>query len=128
LNIENLNLNIVSNFGFSASDFSINVMRAVIFTGGKQYNVKEGDILKVELLKTNGKKTIFDKVLMTFDETSGEAKIGAPYLDGVKVEAEVLGDGQDKKVTVVKYHAKTRYRRKIGHRQMYTKVKITKIS
>ena len=106
---------------------NFNIMRAVIFTGGKQYNVKEGDALKVELLKTDGKKMIFDKVLMTFDETSGEANIGAPYVDGAKVEAEVLESGKGKKVTVVKYHAKTRYRRKLGHRQMYTKVKITKI-
>ncbi len=103
-------------------------MRAIIFTGGKQYNIKEGDALKVELLKTDGKKTVFDKVLMTFDEATGDAKIGAPFLAGAKVEADVLEDGQGKKVTVVKYHAKTRYRRKIGHRQMYTKVKITKIA
>src|SRR3989304_3084584 len=107
---------------------NFNTMRAVIFTGGKQYNVKEGDALKVELLKTDGKKTIFDKVLMTFDEATGDAKIGAPYLSGAKVEADVLEDGQGKKVTVVKYHAKTRYRRKIGHRQVDQKEKVTKIS
>ncbi len=104
-------------------------MNAVILTGGKQYNVQVGKVLRVELLNTDAKKVTFDKVLMTFDEKTGDAKVGAPYIKGAKVEAEVLeGDGKAKKITVIKFHNKTHYNRKIGHRQHFTKVKITKIS
>lgn len=97
-------------------------------TGGKQYNVAAGDVLKIEKLNIDAKMAVFDKVLMTFEPESGESKIGTPFLSGAKVSAEILENGKSKKVTVVKYHAKTRYRRKIGHRQEYTKVKIIKIS
>jgi|SRR3989344_3165989 len=103
-------------------------MRAVIFTGGKQYNVGVGETLKIELLPTEDKKVVFDKVLMTFDPQGGETKVGAPYLAGAKVEAEVLGNGKAKKITVIKFHNKTHYNRKIGHRQHFTQVKITKVA
>jgi len=95
---------------------------AVIETGGKQYKVALGDVLKVEKLANlkKGDKVIFDKVLLVDDQ------IGTPYLDH-KVEGEVQEVGRAKKVTVIKYKAKSRYFKKRGHRQPYTKVKITKI-
>jgi large subunit ribosomal protein L21 len=99
---------------------------AVIKTGGKQYKVKEGEILKVEKLSLEaGKKVKFDTLLIA--DTDGSAmELGQPSL-GEKVEAEVLGEGQGKKVLVVKYKNKTRYKRSIGHRQEYTQVKISQI-
>lgn len=103
-------------------------MRAVIFTGGKQYNVGVGETLKIELLSTEDKKVVFDKVLMTFDPQGGETNVGAPYLAGAKVEAEVLGNGKARKITIIKFHNKTHYNRKIGHRQHFTQVKITKVA
>ena len=103
-------------------------MRAVIFTGGKQYIVGVGDTLKVESLKTKDKKFTFDKVLMTFDPKSGDANIGKPFLKGVKVEADIIEEGRTKKLTVIKFKAKSHYRRKHGHRQHFTKVKVTKIA
>lgn len=99
---------------------------AVIKTGGKQYKVKEGDVLKVEKLSHEaGEKIKFDTLLIA--ETDGSAmELGEPSL-GEKVEAEILGDGQGKKILVVKYKNKTRYKRSLGHRQEYTQIKINKI-
>lgn len=99
---------------------------AVIKTGGKQYKVKEGDVLKVEKLSVEpGKKVKFD-TLMISEVDASSMELGKPSL-GEKVEAEVLSEGKDKKVLVVKYKSKTRYKRTIGHRQNFTKVKIEKI-
>lgn len=99
---------------------------AVIKTGGKQYKVKEGDVLKVEKLDVEaGKKMKFDTLLIA--ETDGSTmELGQPSL-GEKVEAEILGDGKAKKILVVKYKNKTRYKRTIGHRQEFTQIKISKI-
>ena len=99
---------------------------AVIKTGGKQYRVAEGDVFKVEKLPAvEDKKIIFDQVLLAVD---GEAvKLGQPYLTNAKVEAENLETGKSKKVLVFKYKSKTRYRVKRGHRQPFTRVKITKL-
>jgi large subunit ribosomal protein L21 len=103
-------------------------MFAVIKTGGKQYKIKEGDILKIEKIAGNpGEKVIFDKVLLVSDEEGKDVMIGKPYLENAKVEAEILEQGKDKKVTIIKYKPKVRYRRKKGHRQMYTKVKVLNI-
>ena len=99
---------------------------AIIETGGKQYRVSTGDKLKVEKLEVKeGDNLSFDKVLLIAD--GGETKIGKPYLSGVKVESKVLEQGRDKKKIVFKYHSKTRYRKKKGHRQPYTEVQITNI-
>ncbi|MFH0819558.1 MAG: 50S ribosomal protein L21 [bacterium] len=99
---------------------------AVIKTGGKQYLVKEGEILKIEKIEPARGKTIkFDQVLLRVDGESVE--IGKPYLKDIKVEAEILEQGKAKKITVIKYKAKVRYKRKKGHRQLFTKVKIVKI-
>jgi large subunit ribosomal protein L21 len=99
---------------------------AVIKTGGKQYLVKEGQILKIEKIEPARGKTIkFDQVLLRVD--GEEVAIGQPYLKDAKIEAEILEQGKTKKVMVIKYKAKTRYKRKKGHRQFFTKVKIVKI-
>ena len=102
-------------------------MFAIIETGGKQYKVSEGKKLKVEKLEAEaGKDFVFDKVLLVNDDKA--TKIGTPYVDGAKVEARVLDQGRSKKVIVFRYHPKTRYRKKKGHRQPFTEVEIMKIS
>ena len=98
---------------------------AVIETGGKQYTVKEGDILEVELLGSSGAVT-FDKVLLVHN--GGALKIGKPHLQGSTVQAELLGEVKGPKVIAYKYRACKNYRRTVGHRQRYSRVKITKIA
>lgn len=101
-------------------------MYAVIETGGKQYRVEEGDTLYVEKLNAEVGETInFDKVLILSKD--GELLAGKPFVDGVKVEGSVLDQGKAKKIIVFKYKAKKNYRKKTGHRQPFTKVKIEKI-
>ena len=100
-------------------------MYAIIATGGKQYKVAEGDIIKVEKLGVEeGQTFTFDQVLAVSDK---ELTVGEPFVSGATVEAEVLGDGKGKKVIVYKYKRKTGYHKKNGHRQQYTAVKISKI-
>lgn len=102
-------------------------MYAVIETGGKQYKVSDGDILRIEKLDLEiGDTAVFDKVLLVCDDE--DIKIGAPYVDGSKVEAEVVDHDKHKKVLVYKYKAKKNYRKKQGHRQPYTEIKITSIA
>jgi len=102
-------------------------MFVIIETGGKQYKIKQGDIIKIDKIDySKGEKVIFDKVLLLV-ENDEKVKIGQPYLEKVKVEAEVLEQGRGKKVTVIKYKSKTRYRRKRGYHPLYTKIKITRI-
>ena len=101
---------------------------AVIKTGGKQYKVTSGQELKIEKIKgKDGDKISFDKVLLIADAKGEKVDLGQPYLEGKKIEAEVLEQARAPKVTTIKYKRKTRYRRKIGHKQAYTKVKIGKI-
>ena len=99
---------------------------AVIETGGKQYLVAEGNTIQVEKLSGEVESGFeFDKVLL---KTDGDTvKIGAPYIDGAKVGATIVGAKRLPKVTTFKYHSKTRYRKKTGHRQPVTLVKITSI-
>ncbi len=102
-------------------------MFAVIETGGKQYKVNEGDVVFVEKLNAEADTTVtFDKVL-TVDK-DGELKVGAPYVEGAAVTAKVIKNGKSKKIYVFKYKAKKNEKKKIGHRQPYTKVQIEKIS
>jgi len=102
-------------------------MYAVIKTGGKQYRVSEGDILRVEKLDAEqGAAIEFDQVLFVSD--GDDVKIGAPVLDGGKVDAEVVETGKGDKVRIVKFKRRQNYRRMKGHRQPYTEVKITGIS
>lgn len=100
---------------------------AVIKTGGKQYLVKTGDKIKVE--KINGKKegeTIKLDTLIITDEKGDNVEIGKPLLK-TTVEAKIIKHSTDKKISVVKYKSKTRYRRNVGHRQQYSEIKIEKI-
>ena len=94
-------------------------MYAIIATGGKQYKVAEGDVIKVERLGT------FDQVLAV---NNGEMKIGCPTVEGATVSATVVKEGKGKKVIVYKYKRKTGYHKKNGHRQLFTEVKIEKIN
>lgn len=101
-------------------------MYAIIATGGKQYKVSEGDVIRVEKLGVAAGETYdFDQVLVVCDD---EVQIGTPVVEGAKVTATVLGDVKDKKVIVYKYKRKTGYHKKNGHRQTYTEVKIEKIA
>lgn len=102
------------------------MMYAVIETGGKQYRVQQGDVVYVEKLDVEAGSNInFDKVLLVSNE--GDLKAGKPYVDGAKVEATVLEQGKNKKIIVYKMKPKKNYRKKQGHRQPYTKVKIENI-
>lgn len=100
---------------------------SVIETGGKQYIVSVGDVIEVELLGEHkeGDKVTFDNVLLSDDGSS--ATVGTPTIKGAKVEATFLGEVKGKKVTILRYKAKSNRHRKQGHRQQYAKVEITKI-
>jgi len=99
---------------------------AVIRSGGKQYKVASGRRLKLEKLNGKEGEKVSLEALMRFDENGKSAEIGKPVLD-TPVEAKIVKQGRAKKVSVVKYKPKTRYRRNVGHRQAYTEVEITKI-
>ena len=102
-------------------------MKAVIVTGGKQYTVAEGDILFIEKLNAEAEAVVkFEEVLAVLDGEN--SKIGAPVVEGAAVEAKVVKNGKGKKIHVLKYKAKKGEKKKIGHRQPYTKVEITKIA
>ncbi len=102
-------------------------MIAVIRTGGKQYKVEEGQILKIEKVAGAAGDKVEFEVLLLSDKEGKDIKVGKPLVSGAKVAAEVLEQGRARKVNVIKYKPKVRYRRKNGHRQMFTKVKIEKI-
>lgn len=99
---------------------------AVIKTGGKQYKVQEGDTLVVEKLEHEDDKIVFDQVLLWTD--GKDVKVGKPLVEGARVEAKIIEDGKGKKKMVFRYKAKTRRRKKKGHRQPYTKIQVTKIT
>ena len=102
-------------------------MKAVIVTGGKHYTVAEGDILFIEKLNAEENAVVkFEEVLAVLDGEN--SKIGAPVVEGAAVEAKVVKNGKGKKIHVLKYKAKKGEKKKIGHRQPYTKVEITKIA
>ena len=102
-------------------------MKAIIETGGKQFNVSAGDVILVEKLEADeGTVFTFDKVLGIID--GDKTVFGKPVIDGAKVTAEVLGNIKGKKLIVFKYKSKKGFRKKKGHRQPYTKVKISEIT
>lgn len=102
-------------------------MYAVVKTGGKQYRVAEGDVIKVEKLDGQpGASIELDQVLMVANEES--LQLGRPLVEGAKVSAEILDQDRNRKVLVFKYKRRKRYRRKAGHRQPYTALKITGIT
>ena len=101
-------------------------MLAVIKTGGKQYLVSPGDTIKVEKLEgESGKKIEFSEVLLFRDEK--QTAVGMPRVEGAKVIGEIVDQIKGEKITAFKYRPKDRYRRKVGHRQKYTVVKIEQI-
>lgn len=101
-------------------------MYAIIATGGKQYRVEEGDIIRVEKLELSENESYtFDQVLALND---GSLKLGNPTVEGATVTATSLGNGRAKKVIVYRYKAKKTYHKKNGHRQAYTEVRIDKIN
>ena len=103
------------------------LMQAIIVTGGKQYNVSEGDTLFIEKLDVNaGDAVAFDQVLAIVDGEN--TKFGTPVVEGAKVDATVVKNGKGKKIRIFKYTPKKGYRKRQGHRQPYTKVEIGKIS
>lgn len=104
-------------------------MLAVIKTGGKQYQVKQGDVLAIEKLPKNqdGDKIVLTDVLLVADDKDN-VTLGDPLVKGAQVEATIIKNFQDKKVTVVKYKAKTRYKKTVGHRQEKAEIKIDKIT
>ena len=102
-------------------------MQAVIVTGGKQYSVKEGDVVFGEKLNAEAGETVtFDQVLAVLDGEN--SKFGAPTVAGASVQASVVKNGRGKKIVVFKYKPKKDSKSKQGHRQPYTKVQIEKIS
>ena len=101
-------------------------MYAIIQTGGKQYKVTEGSVLKVEKLNAQpGDRLTLDQVLMISD--GDNVKVGNPVVPNAQVTAVVLEQGKGKKIVVFKYKRRKNYRRKQGHRQPYTKIKVEKI-
>ncbi|HHY95463.1 MAG TPA: 50S ribosomal protein L21 [Firmicutes bacterium] len=100
-------------------------MYAIIQTGGKQYRVEEGQTVRVERLAADKGQQVELPVLALVDE--GRVVTGSPTVEGAKVVGRVEGHGKNRKVLVFKYHAKVNYRRKTGHRQQYTSVRIEKI-
>ena len=103
-------------------------MYAVIETGGKQYKVSEGDVIKVEKLAGEpGEQIVIDRVLLVNDE-AGSLKIGAPCLENAQVVGKILVQDRDKKILVYKFKKRKNYRRKQGHRQAFTRIQIETIT
>ncbi len=102
-------------------------MFAVIRTGGKQYKVKEGDLIDVELLPVEeGKEAVFEEVLLVGD--GDNVSVGTPTLATAKVTGEVIGEVKGKKVIAFKYRRRQGYHRTVGHRQRRLRIKVGKIS
>ncbi len=102
-------------------------MFAVFASGGKQHRVTEGEVLRLELLsEAPGTELVFDQVMLVAD--GDQVAVGAPYVEGGKVTAEVLSEGRGKKINILKFKRRKDYLKRQGHRQWYTEVKITGIS
>jgi large subunit ribosomal protein L21 len=102
-------------------------MYAIIETGGKQYTVEQGNIIDVELFDTaEDGKIEFNNILFIGD--GSDSKMGSPYLEKSAVKAELIGEIKGPKVIAFKYKKRKRYRRKVGHRQRYLRIKITEIA
>lgn len=102
-------------------------MYAVISSGGKQYRIQEGDVVKLEMLPAEVGATIaFDKVLLVGEGDS--VQIGKPFLEGCTVSGEIVSQGRHKKIHIVKFRRRKHHEKWQGHRQNYTEVRITQIS
>jgi large subunit ribosomal protein L21 len=100
-------------------------MYAVVEIAGKQYKLSEGTVANVDCLNVTDKTVSFDRILMLVN--GAEVKVGKPTVAGVKISAEILGEAKGDKLVVFKMKSKKGFRRKRGHRQHYTKIKVTKI-
>jgi large subunit ribosomal protein L21 len=110
----------------SGASGGIKEMYAIVKTGGKQYKIHEGDIIRVEKIEGNiGNPVSLDQVLMFSDGEN--TSIGQPVLDNVAVKGHIVEQGKEKKIIVFKYKRRKRYRRKQGHRQQFTAIKIDQI-
>lgn len=101
---------------------------AIIKTGGKQYKISEGDVVKIEKLSDENKvgdKIIFDEVLLIDDGKT--TQIGTPFIKGAQITASLESEGKGKKVHIIKFKSKSNYSKKIGHRQPFNKVKIATV-
>ena len=99
---------------------------AIIQTGGKQYKVQEGKKIRIEKLEgVLGSPVAFQEVLLTSDEDGKNVRIGTPHVEGAAVKGTITKQGRLKKITVIKFKRKVRYRRKRGHRQHFTEIEIT---
>jgi len=102
-------------------------MYAVIVTGGKQYRVEEGEVLRVETLAVEEGATVeFDRVLMVGE--GEQVQVGSPVVEGAKVSATVRGHGRGDKVHIIKFRRRKHYMRRQGHRQNYTEIQVTGIA
>jgi len=101
-------------------------MYAVVETGGKQYRMAPGDVLRVEKVGTPGEEIAFDRVLLLVRE-DGSVAVGSPFVEGARVLGKVSAHGKAKKILVFKYKPKVNYRRRYGHRQPYAEVRIEAI-
>lgn len=102
-------------------------MYAIVETGGKQFKVQEGDLLKVESLGIEeGRQVVLDKVLLVGKDDG--VSVGAPYVQGASVQASVVANGRDKKILVFKFKSKKNYRRMRGHKQHFTEIRIDGIT
>ena len=101
-------------------------MWAVVEIGKKQYKVEEGQTLEVERLKEAGKTILLDKVLLFYD--GKDLKIGRPYIQGLSIKAEVLGEKKGKKVIAFKFKRRKSYQKKKGHRQIKTRLKVSALA
>ena len=102
-------------------------MYAIILTGGKQYKVSEGDVIYVEKLNAEaGEEVTLDKVVLVSDNDN--VKVGTPFVNGASVKANIVKNGKSKKIYVFKYKSKKNEKKKIGHRQPYTKLQINSIT
>lgn len=102
-------------------------MYAIFRTGGKQFRAEPGATIRIPSLADEpGSKVTFDEVLLGSDD--GDFKVGAPLVKGAKVTAEVVSHGKDKKIIIFKHKRRKNYRRKLGHRQKYTEVRVNEIN
>ena len=103
-------------------------MYAVIKTGGKQYRVTPGNVLRVETLSAEeGAIWTFDQVLMLSDDAAG-LKVGTPIIEGAKVEAKIRSHGRAKKIEIIKFRRRKHHQKRTGHRQNYTEICIQSIT
>ncbi len=124
--MEKVKAQLVSTLTARHNESEVLFVYAIIVTGGKQYKVAEGDVVFVEKLgAADGETITFDKVLAVC--TDDGLKLGAPYVEGATVKATVVKNGKGKKIHILKYKSKKDSKKKIGHRQPYTKVQINAI-